>query len=259
MIRALGLVLALSTPAFAEDIGPIPAADIYVLGETHDNPDHHLTQAAIVMEVAPKALVFEMLTAGQAEIIAQMGTVDPNAIGWGDSGWPDYALYAPVFDAAAGARIYGAQVPRDQARATMRDGLVASFSGSAARFGLNQPLPADQLEARLQLQDDAHCNAMPAEMLPAMVEIQRLRDAELARAALAALDDTGGPVVVITGNGHARKDWGVPAMIALAQPDAVQFVLGQSEDGGPVAGGFDRVVSAPAAQREDPCAAFRQN
>lgn len=258
MIRVLGLLLVLATPVLANEIGgPIPAADIYVLGERHDNPDHHLTQAAVIAEVAPTAVVFEMLTPEQAEIILEMGAVDPVAIGWDRSGWPDFSLYAPVFDAATGARIFGAQVDRDRARRAMQDGLVASFGGDAARYGLDEPLPEAQLEARLALQDEAHCNAMPADMLPAMVDIQRLRDGELARAALAALDDTGGPVVVITGNGHARMDWGAPALIALARPDVDQFVLGQTEDDQLLEGGFDLILSSPEMARDDPCDVFR--
>ncbi len=236
-------------------------ADIYVLGEYHDNPEHHLTQAAVIGRVNPASVVFEMLTADQEAVIAGLGRVDPDEIGWDDSGWPDFEIYAPVFGAAVeatgGQYIFGAQVPRDRAREAMTKGLVASFSGDARRFGLQQALSDTELAPRLALQDAAHCGAMPADMLPAMVDIQRLRDAELARTALAALDATGGPVVVITGNGHARKDWGVPAMIALARPDTVVFSLGQTEEDAPLEGGFDSIVSAPAVARPDPCAAFR--
>ena len=36
-------------------------ADIVVLGEIHDNPEHHRVQAEIVAALAPAALVFEMI------------------------------------------------------------------------------------------------------------------------------------------------------------------------------------------------------
>lgn len=95
-------------------------------------------------------------------------------------------------------------------------------------------------------------------MLPVMVDIQRLRDASLAEAALTALAVHGAPVVVITGNGHARPDWGAPAMIASAEPDVSVFSLGQAEEGGPkLDQGFDMVEIAPPVDRGDPCAAFR--
>jgi hypothetical protein len=88
------------------------------------------------------------------------------------------------------------------------------FPGDAARFGLTEALDPDEQAAREAEQQEAHCNALPEEILPGFVEAQRLRDAALAEAALAALADTGGPVVVVTGNGHARADWGVPALLA---------------------------------------------
>ena len=80
-----------------------------------------------------------------------------------------------------------------------------------------------------------------------------LRDAALARAALDALRDLGGPVVVITGNGHARTDWGAPALLA----GQGVFALGQSEGGRPPEGTFDLVLDAAPVDRPDPCLAFR--
>jgi uncharacterized iron-regulated protein len=122
---------------------------------------------------------------------------------------------------------------------------------------LSDPLPQEQQHAREELQQTAHCNAMPPEMLPAMVDLQRLRDAVLARETLRALDETGGPVVLITGNGHARRDWGVPAYIAVLRPDLEVLSIGQQEDGAGTPGGFDALLSAPAVDRPDPCEAFR--
>ncbi len=258
---ALLLTLFIVPPAASrgDDLFELIAAgaDIYVLGETHDNPDHHARQAEVLTALDPSAVVFEMLTADQARTANAAGGVDPEAVGWAESGWPPFDLYAPVFGAAAGRPHYGAQVPRDVARQAMTDGILESFDGDAALFGLDTPLPEAELDARLAHQAEVHCDALPEEMLPAMVDIQRLRDAELARQALAALDDTGGPVVVITGNGHARTDWGMPALIARARPDANVFVLGQAEEGAEPEGGFDLVLTSPAAAREDPCAAFR--
>ncbi len=38
-------------------------ADVVILGEIHDNPEHHENQAWVVRELAPGALVVEMLKA----------------------------------------------------------------------------------------------------------------------------------------------------------------------------------------------------
>jgi uncharacterized iron-regulated protein len=136
-------------------------------------------------------------------------------------------------------------------------GLAESFGDGAATYGLTEPLPETEQAAREALQMAAHCDALPEEMLPGMVAVQRLRDAVLARAVVQAMEETGGPVAVITGNGHARRDRGVPSYLGRVAPDLEVFVLGQTEDGAPLQGGFDEVVSTPAVDRPDPCAAFR--
>lgn len=253
------LFLALASPLAAQDMPDVP---IVILGEIHDNPVHHAVQAEWTARIAPKAIVFEMLTPEQAARVTPELRDDANALGevleWKASGWPDFAMYHPIFTAAPEAAIYGAAVPRDAARTAFETGITEAFGPDAGRFGLTDPLPQDQLEARLIFQAEAHCNALPEDLLPRMVELQRLRDAVLARTALAALDETGGPVVVITGNGHARSDWGMPVYIGAARPDLTMFALGQSE-AGQVSGVFDQVLDAAPVDREDPCAAFTKD
>lgn len=250
--------LALSTPAALADGG----FDVYFLGEVHDNPAHHAMQAEKVAEIAPKAVVWEMLTADLASEVTSDTISDAETLGetlaWESRGWPDFDMYYPIFAASPDARHYGAALPREEARRVMGEPVGTVFGEGAARFGLESDLPEAQQAAREAMQLASHCDALPVEMLPMMVSIQRLRDARLAEVALAAFEATGGPVAVITGNGHARKDWGAPALLALAAPDLRIFALGQGEtgNGGPD-GGFDELVSAPAVDRPDPCAEFR--
>lgn len=237
------------------------AYDVHVLGEVHDNPEHHAEQARRVTEVAPRALVFEMLTEAQAaealpELRGDAGALGA-ALGWAGSGWPDFDMYYPIFAAAPEAHIFGAAVPRDTAREAMTEGAAAVFAGDAAAYGLAGPLEAGQQAAREALQMAAHCDALPEDMLPLMVEVQRLRDATLALKTVQALEETGGPVAVITGNGHARKDWGMPHLLAQVVPGAQVFVLLQGEDGAVPEGGHDAVAFAPAPDRDDPCDVFR--
>ena len=201
-----------------------------------------------------------MLTPAQAARVtaANRGEISKleTALGWADSGWPDFGYYFPIFEAAPGAEIYGAAVPRDAARSALMEGVTAYFGPESVRFGLTSPLPQGQQAEREAMQMAAHCDALPEEMLPGMVNLQRLRDAVLARSALDALEETGGPVVVITGNGHARRDWGGPAVLAIAAPAVTVWSVGQSEDGA-IAGAFDEVWAADAVARPDPCDAFR--
>lgn len=237
-------------------------ADIVFLGEQHDNPHHHTTQAAYVAGLSPSVLVFEMLTPEQASRITPALLRDQDALKealeWEASGWPDFSMYYPIFAAAHSAIVKGAGVPRQALRDIVGSDLVtAAGQDMARRFGLDQPLTADQQAAREALQRESHCNALPEELLPGMVNVQRFRDAMLAQEALDGFEMSGGPVVVITGNGHARLDWGAPFLVQLAAPDVRVFALGQGEDGSVPAGGFTHVEDTPSVDRGDPCDAFR--
>lgn len=255
ILRALALTVALCAAV------PLAAQDVAILGEVHDNPAHHAEQAAQVSRLQPAAIVFEMLTEEQAARVTPELRADAEALAealdWAESGWPDFTMYHPIFTAAPEAAIYGALVPRDAARAVFDTGPAEAFGPEAARYGLDRDLDPAEQTTREAMQMAAHCDALPEEMLPGMVAVQRLRDAMLARAVIRALEETGGPVAVITGNGHARRDWGVPAVLAEVAPDLDVWVLGQTEDGRPLEGGFDAVKSAPKVERPDPCAAFQ--
>lgn len=247
-MRAALAALWLAAPACTQE-----GAAILVLGEVHDNPAHHARQAEIVAEVAPAALVFEMLAPPQAAAAAGVDLTDAavlaEALDWAASGWPEFALYAPIFAAAPDAAVVGAAVPRDV--------LTAVAVGQAGLEGYDLPAVTDaELQRRIVEQDEAHCGAIPPEMLPGMVDAQRLRDWWFADVALSALETWGPPVVVITGTGHARRDVGVPAMIAHRAPDVAVWSLGLVEGGVPASAPFDAVEAAPPVARDEPCAVF---
>lgn len=249
-MRVAASLLCLAAPALAE-----AQADIVILGEVHDNADAHLGQAEELRALKPTAVVFEMLTADEAAKADADRSVIAEA--WEASGWRDFPIYQPIVEALGGARILGAAAPRDTISAVYRDGAAALFGADAARFGLDQPLPADQQSAREQLQFQAHCEAMPLETMAGMVVVQRYRDAVFARAALEALQTYGPPVAVIAGNGHARTDWGVPAMIAKAAPGVTTHAIGFIE--GEADMPFDETRIVPTATRDDPCASLQSN
>jgi uncharacterized iron-regulated protein len=258
---ALAAAPALAAPAGPGALDALPPADVVILGEVHDNPAHHANQARAVAALKPAALVFEMLTPDQAGRVTPENRRDPDllsaALGWEASGWPDFAMYWPVFDAAPEAAVVGAAIPRDVLFAAVADGPAAAMPpADVARFGLDRPLPPAEQAAREARQMDAHCDAIPETALPGMVMAQRLRDAAFADAAARAFDETGGPVAVITGTGHADRLRGIPAALALARPDLSVLSVGQVEaDPGPDAP-FDLWIVTDPAPRDDPCAAF---
>ncbi|EIE50244.1 hypothetical protein AL036_12615 [Salipiger aestuarii] len=254
------LTLGLYAPSAWADEGAFDGAEVIFLGEIHDNPAHHARQAALVAELKPVALVFEMLSNAQAAAIQPEDLADQarlaETLEWADSGWPDFAMYYPIFQAASDAAVFGAALPREEAREVGDAPLAKVFGASAGFYGLDENLPPQIQAAREQLQMAAHCDSLPADMLPKMVDIQRLRDARLAETALEAFSIHGGPVVVITGNGHARTDWGAPALVAMAAPEVRVAALGQGEADSAPEGTFDLVETTDAVERDDPCTAF---
>lgn len=259
--------VTLTGAAVAAEIGAdalvaLPPADIVILGEVHDNHQHHRNQARAVAALRPSALVFEMLTPDQAaRTPADRSDADAlsTAYDWPTSGWPDFAMYHPIFAAAPQARIYGGDLPPGAAQRAVSAGAAPVFGPEAGRYGLADALaPADQA-AREAEQRAAHCNALPENLLAGMVQAQRLRDAALARAVLKALDETGGPIAVITGTGHARVDRGVPAVLARVAPTAKVIAIGQVEGRADAAEPYDLWIVTEPIPRDDPCAAFAPN
>ncbi|MEL6588134.1 MAG: ChaN family lipoprotein [Pseudomonadota bacterium] len=243
MIRlAFGLAVCAASLASAQE--SLPAADIYVLGETHDNAVHHQLQADLIAQISPTAVVMEQLTREQADRILpdtpRTASALDEILDWSTTGWPAIDIYLPIFT-ASDAPILGA----------------AGEPGDLSAFALDTPLPDAQQAAREQLQADAHCGALPEDILPRFVDRQRALDAQFAARTLEALDRFGPPVVLITGNGHAREDWGVPAAIAVVRPDLTVISVLKGEDGTVPAGGNQIVLDAPSPEREDPCDAFR--
>ena len=263
LFAAMVLMFGAMVHAQQSVVADLPAtapAEIVIIGEIHDNPGHHLTQAHLVARWKPAAVVFEMLTPAQAKSAGGVDRDDQQAMAlaleWEGSGWPDYALYHPIFAALGSAKIYGGALDRATVRRAFDEGAAAVFGAEASRFGLSSPLPTAEQAAREADQMAAHCNALPDEVLPGMVSAQRLRDAAFARTALTALRETGGPVVVITGSGHADKDRGIPASLAIAAPETTVFSLGQIESDLGAAPPFDRWIVTAPTPREDPCTAF---
>lgn len=236
--------------------------DIVILGEVHDNPEHHANQAAIVAALQPGALVFEMFPQSREADVNGLRAEDASrseladALEWTASGWPSFDYYAPILEAAPDALVFGAEQPREAVMNAAEIGAAGAFGADAAVYGLDVALdPPDQAE-REALQAAAHCDALPAEMLPGMVEAQRFRDAKLANAALWARTTSGGQVVVITGSGHADRRRGVPVALAAAAPDVSVITLGQLEAPPDDPDAFDAYMISAPPDREDPCLAF---
>lgn len=205
--------------------GKVEQSRFVLAGEKHDNPDHHRLQAMVIDWVVSSGrrpgVVFEMLEASlQPEIDRQLEAAPEDveafraAVRWDSSGWPAWSMYRPVFTAAleGGLPVVAASLPRAQAMEIARGNAEVSPE-LAKRYALDQPLP-DPLRASLEKNlDEGHCGYLSKEMIDPMIEVQRIRDAMMARGLeTAAAGGDGG--ILIAGGGHVREDRGVPYYLA---------------------------------------------
>jgi uncharacterized iron-regulated protein len=256
------LTWACATPA--DSVARVRDARYVLLGEVHDNPEHHRARAellrGLLSDGRPTRVLFEQMPLGtdaaiaaaprNAESVADAGRLDRRA--WQ---WP---LHRPLVEAALSGRstVAGANLERDVARAVMRDGANVLPGDVQALLAL--PWTPQQQALLERTIDDGHCGMLPRERWPAMALAQRARDAAMARAMLDA--PAGERVVLIAGNGHVRSDIGVPHYLrAAGVPDrgiAAVAYLEEGDDTQP--GRFDLVRRTPRAERADPCQALRR-
>ena len=242
------------------------AADIVYLGEKHDNPEHHRLQArvlaALVKSGARPAVTFEMIDDDQQGVLDDLAArpnVTPadyrDALSWDKSGWPKFALYAPIFEVAIAAklRIVGGNAPTSLVK-------HVAFTGEGAENLSPLPAPAEHdLEQELA---DSHCGALPAEALPSMALAQRVRDARIAQHARDAAKTSHPRSVVIAGNGHTRTDRGAPWAALQLEPTLRQVSISFQEAApsldtkSPPNQPYDAVWITSAMPPEDHCKNF---
>jgi len=259
------------------------AAQIAILGEVHDNPDHHRIQGLLLTAFAkgrgrPPAVVFEMIPTDmqkRLDSIMRVPELDADmifdAVRWDESGWPGRDIYRPVMEAVARLRapVIAAGLPRDDVRKATREGLDAVLNGGQQRRMQLAPLPEALMNAMVADIVKSHCDMIPQEVARRMSAAQRLRDALLADATRRGWRRQGS-AVVITGNGHARADRAVPLYLRRYGDVPAPFVIWQAEasekarqvadllpeDARPPSKVADIIIVTPKAKREDPCAQF---
>lgn len=255
-------------------IAAVARADAVLLGETHDNADHHALQAWVVRALArtarKPAVAFEMIDSGQkpaldAHLAAHPGDLAGlgTAIAWDKSGWPDWSLYRPIAEAAGSA-----PVPANLARADTRALGKGQAPDLAARLGVDQMLPFPEQQAMEAEIQESHCGMLPAAALAPMVTVQRARDAVMAQAMTDGMN-AGSRMVLIAGTGHVRADRGVPRRLPIgAKVLSVAFLEVAEGETDPAAYAalynetrlpFHMVMFTPRAAREDQCEAFRKH
>lgn len=253
-------------------------SDWVMLGEKHDNPDHHALQAYLVRRLIAAGrrpvVAFEQFEADKGDIIVRHLRKHPKdaaglgaATGWDRTGWPDWRQYSPIAQAAldAGLPLVAANIPAEEARAMARRQPVTPER--VEELALDQPLPKALHDALLDEIRNSHCGMLPEHAVGSMAMAQRARDGGMARAMMLAAQrgpKDGG--VLITGNGHARKDRGVPSVLARLTPKgkvfAIAFLEVQDDGVDPqqyLEVPYDALWFTARAAGEDPCARMAEH
>lgn len=244
-----------------------------LLGEIHDDAVQHRLRAAVLQALLadgrPSWVVFEQIdrehnaalavAPRDTEAVVTAGRLDRRA--WA---WP---LHRPLFDAAlaAGATVVGGNLSRAEASRVVSGGAAQApqalqrWLAAPAAEGADSPsgwTPAQDAVLRREV-DEGHCGALPASMIGPMTLAQRARDAALADAMAAAPPDAR--VVLIAGNGHVRRDIGVPHYLSAQAGRTVSIgFLERGRDGSLLADApYDEVWFTAPVERPDPCASFR--
>lgn len=232
-------------------------ADRLLVGERHDNADHHALQLWLLEALAQRreqgSLLMEMLNpeqqpkveAAKAAIAEGAAPADlPAALEW-QKGWT-WSLYGPLVEYALAqpfpllhANLDGAEISTIYREKPEVTGLPA-----AAKV-------QDKLFAQIR---DSHCDMLPESQMPAMLAVQQQRDRRMAE----RLDEAPKPAVLLAGIFHVRRDLGAPLHLR-AQPDEGSRVLILAEVGERFdAAQADFVWYTPAQAPQDYCAEFRQ-
>ncbi len=244
-----------------------------LLGEKHDNPDHHRIQQFIVDSIlANKALsniAFEMMDIGMQPRLDTIQAQDIDTLdelkqylSWDEEGW-DWSFYGPLIFAVLQSRIEisAANISNETMMQVYAESLadeIAAVLGEAIVARLNSDI------------DESHCGLLPASQFPAMVRVQQTRDHQMAL----ALTSTGGEdiSVLIAGNYHVRQDLGVPNYILALESsssrneiltEALQEVeFGETDpavylESESDLAAFDYIWFTPAISDEDYCASLQ--
>lgn len=237
-------------------VARLAGASRVLVGEQHDNPDHHALQLWLLKALGqyrPQgSLLLEMLQPVQqarVEVVRQQASLPadvPGALRW-QKGW-DWTLYGPIVEEAL-------RQPYVLLAANLDDDEVGRIYRQPPVLSGNRSTSTAVRQALLEQVRDSHCGLLPDSQLPAMLAVQQQRDRRIAERLLAAPT----PSLLFAGGYHVRKDIGVPQHLAdLGVQDAPQ-VLMLAQVGEVVEPGMaDYVWFTAALPAQDYCASLRK-
>ncbi|WP_322844823.1 ChaN family lipoprotein [Pseudomonas sp. B33.4] len=227
-----------------------------IIGEQHDNADHHVAQLWLLRALGEQrpqgSLLLEMLTPDQqpkVDAVRQAASPQsglPETLAWQD-GW-DWNLYGPIirFALTQTYPLLAANLENSEIRAFYRNPPVLNGAHS------NAPSVKETLLEQIA---ESHCGLLPESQMSAMLAVQQQRDRRMAERLLAAPK----PALLLAGAWHARKDIGVPLHVVDLGAIESPTVLMLAEQGGEVnAATANYVWYTPAKPKQDYCEQMRK-
>jgi uncharacterized iron-regulated protein len=238
-------------------VAELAGADRVLVGERHDNPDHHALQRWLLEALAQRreqgSLLLEMLNPDQQEKVARtQASIERGQwpadlaaeLEW-QKGW-DWRLYAPVVEYALAQPypLLSANLDRVEIMDIYRREPQLAETAAAKRVQ----------EALLAQIRTSHCAMLPEAQLPAMLAVQQQRDRRMAE----RLEAAPKPAMLLAGAFHVRGDLGVPLYLKDQGDIPSSRVLVLAEVGEVIqAEQADFVWFTPAQPQQDHCAGFR--
>lgn len=243
---------------------------VVLSGEVHDNAAQHAMRAQalrlLLQGGARPAIAFEQFDADRQAALNAARTTAQGSVAVraeriiraaGAKGW-NWNFYRPYVELALQYHlpIVAADLSGAQAMKVAMHGVSSVFApGRAAALGLRN-IPPRLLRAQEHEIAIGHCGLAPKDMLAAIATAQIARDAVLAESIRPYLSRG---VVLLTGNGHARRDIGVMVHLSDAErARAISIGLLEDDPQSPErASAYDLAFRMPAQARPDPCKRLR--
>ena len=258
-------------------LAALRAARFRLLGEVHDNPAHHAARLRLLNALGDSglrpAVAFEQFDRARDKALQQRlagrdATAEDvaQAVQFDRKGW-NWDLYRPLVEAALRHRmpLRAANLSRAEAGRIAKEGMAALGAQRISGLRLETVWSPEKERVLREIVYEGHCRAIPEPLMANIAAAQRARDATLAEA---VLEPSADGAVLIAGNGHVRRDLGVPLYLQPALPGArivslglLELESGKDRAADYFAGGAERTYDfawfTPRAAREDPCKALR--
>jgi uncharacterized iron-regulated protein len=240
---------------------------VVLLGEVHDNAIQHRLRAAalerLVARGARPAIAFEQFDRERQHDIDRARRERPRDADYlieraqGDAAW-DWRYYRPFVALALehDLPIVAANLSHSEAMQVARQGWRAIFDMQTRKALALDALPTELEYKQEEAIAAGHCGLLPASALPAQARAQIARDIVMSQAIVPHADRG---VVLLAGNGHVRRDIGVPFWLPANVARRARSIGllerdGQNGKATDSTHPFDAYVITDPVARPDPCA-----